>query len=103
MTRVTITIPDNLHTQVLKLAKKDGGSVSYTVSKLVELGLILTNKSNQNKENSVSKMDEHCNKLIIQLNEILKDLAINNYGFSSEKIAQISQETISKYNELLEK
>ena len=102
MARITITLPDNLHEQVLKLAKKDGGSVSYTVTKLVELGLILTNKSNKNEEKYISKMDEHCNKLIIQLNEILKDLAVNNYGFSSEKIAQISQETISKYNGLLE-
>ena len=27
MARITITMPDNLHTQVLKLAKKEDGSV----------------------------------------------------------------------------
>ena len=103
MARITITIPDNLHTQVLKLAKKEGGSVSYTVSRLVELGLLVTSNKNQKQEDQVvSKIDEHCSKLIIQINGILKELAISNYGFTPDKISQIAQETTSKYNELSE-
>ena len=103
MARITITIPDNLHTQVLKLAKKEGGSVSYTVSRLVELGLLVTNNKNQKQEeNEVSKVDEYCNKLIIQINGILKELAINNYGFTTDKISQIAQDTTLKYKELTE-
>ena len=103
MARITITIPDNLHMQVLKLAKKEDGSVSYTVSRLVELGLLVANNRKQKQEEQiVSKVDEYCNKLIIQINGILKELAISNYGFTPEKITQIVQETTSKYKELSE-
>ena len=102
MARITITIPDNLHTQVLKLAKKEGGSVSYTVSRLVELGLLVTNNKNQkSEENEVSKVDEYCNKLIIQINGILKEIAVGNFEFSPEKIAKITQETTDKYKDLM--
>lgn len=102
MARITITIPDNLHTQVLKLAKKEGGSVSYTVSRLVELGLLVTNNKNQKpEENEVSKVDEYCNKLIIQINGILKEIAVGNFEFSPEKIAKITQETTEKYKDLM--
>lgn len=103
MARITITIPDNLHTQVLKLAKKEGGSVSYTVARLVELGLLVTNNKNQKQDDhAVSKVDDYCNKLIIQINCILKELAISNYGFTPDKITQIAQETTLKYKELSE-
>ena len=103
MARITITIPDNLHTQVIKQAKKESGSVSYTVAKLVELGLLVTNNKNQKQEDqTVSKIDEHCNKLIIQINGILKELAVSNYGFTPDKIAEIAKETTLKYNELSE-
>lgn len=102
MARITITIPDNLHTQVLKLAKKEGGSVSYTVSRLVELGMLVTNNKNQkSSENDFTKVDEYCNKLIIQINGILKEIAVANFEFSSEKIAKITQDTTEKYKELI--
>lgn len=102
MARITITMPDNLHMQVLKLAKKEGGSISYTVSRLVELGLLVTNNKNQKQEaGEISKVDEYCNKLTIQINGILKEIAVSNFEFSPEKIAKITQETTDKYQELM--
>lgn len=104
MARITITMPDSLHTQVLKFSKKEQSSVSYTISKLVELGLLVANNKNQNKdENQPSKIDEHCNKLIIQINGIIKELATENFKLSHDKIAKITQETLDKYNELIAK
>lgn len=101
MARVTITIPDNLQAQVLKLAKREGGSVSHTISKLIEMGfLIANNKSKSEKEESSKKIEEHCQKLIIQMNGIIKELVVNTYQFKPEKISQITQETILKFNEL---
>ena len=100
MARITITMPDNLHAQVIKLAKKEDGSISYTVSKLIELGLLV--KNNQQKaDNQNSKVDEYCNKLIIQMNGILKEIAIENFKLSPEKIAKITQETTGKYKNLM--
>ena len=75
MARIMITMPDSLHTQVLKFSKREQASVSYTVSKLVELGLFVTNNKNQNKDEQPSKIEEHCNKLIIQINGILKRIS----------------------------
>ena len=101
MARITITMPDSLHTQVLKFSKKEQSSVSYTVSKLVELGLLVAN--NKNKDEQPSKIEEHCNKLIIQINGILKELATDQFELSPDKIAKITQETLDKYNELTAK
>ncbi|MFP3773640.1 hypothetical protein SC813_15420 [Legionella pneumophila serogroup 1] len=103
MARITITMPDSLHTQVLKFSKKEQASVSYTVSKLVELGLLVANNKNQNKDDQPSKIEEHCNKLIIQINGILKELATGQFELSPDKIAKITQETLDKYNELTAK
>lgn len=101
MARITITMPDSLHAQVLKFSKKEQSSVSYTISKLVELGLLVANKKNQKQEGQPSKVEEHCNKLIIQINGILKELATEHFELSPEKIAKITQETTDKYKELI--
>lgn len=103
MARITITMPDSLHTQVLKFSKKEQSSVSYTVSKLVELGLLVANNKNENKDEQSSKIEEHCNKLIIQINGIIKELATEHFKLSPDKIAKITQETLDKYNELIAK
>ncbi|SFM08079.1 hypothetical protein [Legionella jamestowniensis] len=101
MARITITMPDSLHAQVLKFSKKEQSSVSYTISKLVELGLLVANNKNQKQEEQPSKIEEHCNKLIIQINGILKELATGHFELSPEKIAKITQETTDKYKELI--
>lgn len=101
MTRITITIPDGLHRQVLKQAKKQEQSVSYAISRLVELGLFITNNKSQEKSAlDSSAIDEHCNKLIIQINGILKEIAIRRYDFTPELISKITEETLLKYNDL---
>lgn len=96
-------MPEALHAQVLKFSKKEQSSVSYTIAKLVELGLLVANNKNKNREEKASKIDEHCNKLIIQINGIIKELATEQFKLSPDKIAKITQETLDKYNELIEK
>ena len=66
----------------------------------MELGLLVANNKNQNKDGQPSKIEEHCNKLIIQINGIIKELATGKFELSQEKIAKITQETLDKYNEL---
>lgn len=100
MARVTITIPDNLQAQVLKLAKKEGGSVSHTISKLIEMGFLIANKNKSEQEKSDKKLEEHCQKLIIQMNGIIKELVVNHYRFEPDKISKITQDTMLKFNEL---
>lgn len=101
MARITVTIPNNIHSQVLKIADKENESISYTVSRLTEIGLMVLS-SNKDKKNefTVNEIDEHCQKLIIQMNGILKEIAIDKFNFNDEKIEKITNATLTKFNQL---
>lgn len=101
MARITISLPDSVHQQVLKMAGKENESISYTTVKLIELGLLVMNNKDKNiKEKENSELADYCHKLVIQMNEIIKELAIDNYSFSKEKISQITSDTLIKFNQL---
>lgn len=101
MARITVTLPDNSHAQILKMAGKENESISFTVSRLIDIGLmVLSSNKNKKDEPSVNEIDEHCQKLIIQMNGILKEIAINKFNFDDEKIAKITNATLSKFNKL---
>lgn len=101
MARISISIPDNIHQQVVKMAGKENDSISYTISRLVDIGLMVMNSKDKNKdEKKPEEIEEYCQKLIIQINGIVKDIAINQFNFDGDKIAQISNDTLSKFNQL---
>ena len=101
MARITVTMPDNLHEKVLKMAGKEDDTISYTVTRLVEIGLMVMNNKNENKADSKSSdLEDYCQKLIIQMNGILKELAVDKFDFNNEKISQITNDTLIKYNKL---
>lgn len=73
MARITITLPDQMHEQVLKLAGKEQDSISYTTTRLIEIGLmVMSNKLEKKDEEILNEIEEHCQKLIIQINGIVK-------------------------------
>lgn len=101
MARITVTIPDNLHRQVVKLAGKESDSLSYTTTRLIEIGLMVMNNKDENKdEKNPCEIEEYCQKLIIQMNGIIKEIAVNKFNFDNDKISQITHETINKFNTL---
>ena len=101
MARITVTMPDNLHEKMLKMAKKEGGTVSYTVAKFVEIGMMVMNNKNVDRGFSkATELDDYCQKLIIQMNGILKEIAVEQFNFSHEKISQITSDTLIKFNQL---
>jgi hypothetical protein len=97
MARITVTIPDNLHKQVVKLAEKENDSVSYATTRLIEIGLMVVNNKGEKGQNEI---EAYCQKLIIQMNGIIKELALNQFHFDEAKISQIMQETVNKFNRL---
>lgn len=101
MARVTVTIPDNIHEQILTIAGKENDSLSYTVSRLIEIGLMVMNSKKDNVDDpKTTDLEEHCQKLIIQMNGIIKEIAVDKFHFDNEKIARITNDTLVKYNQL---
>ena len=101
MARITVTMPENLHEKVLKMAGKEDDTISYTVTRLVEIGLMVMNNKNENKTDSkTSDLEDYCQKLIIQMNGILKEIAVDKFDFNHEKISKITNETMIKFNKL---
>lgn len=102
MARVTITIPDRLHANIVTLAENNDSSFSGEASKLIELGLIATKKKVMKKnEKSSRPIDEYCHQLIIQLNGIIKELAVNHFHLTQDKISTITNETMKKYESMM--
>ena len=97
MARITVTLPDNLYNEVLSLAGKENDSLSFTTSRLIEIGLMVMNNKN---EKGPQEIEAYCQKLIIQINGIIKEIAVNKFNFDNEKILQITNETISKFNQI---
>ena len=100
MTKITVSIPENIHEQILKIAEEENDSISYTVTRLVEIGLMVVN--NKPEQKVANQLEEYCQKLVIQINGILKELAIHHFNFDKEKITAITNETILKFNNLKE-
>ncbi|HAT8127271.1 TPA: hypothetical protein NHI04_000101 [Legionella pneumophila] len=101
MARITVTLPDNLHKQIIKIAGKENDSLSYTTTRLVEIGLMVMNSKSDNKdEQKTTNIEEYCQKLIIQINGIIKEIAVDKFNFDDDKIVQITKDTLNKFNKL---
>lgn len=75
VSRVTITIPTPLHVKLETYAKDNDLSLSSTISKMAEIGLMVTENQGQNKslEDRFTDIEKHCFKLMIQMNALLKN------------------------------
>ena len=51
MPRVTVTLPQDLHKKLSKYAGDNDDSLSYTITKMTEIGLMVT-ESQQNQKKS---------------------------------------------------
>jgi len=101
MARISVTLPDNLLEQIIKIAGKEKDSLSYTTARLVEIGLmVMKSKGENNDEKKNTNIEEYCQKLIIQMNGIIKEIAIDKFNFHDDKISQITRDTLSKFNKL---
>ena len=98
MARITITIPDNLQSQIVKMAGKETESISYTTTKLIDIGLMVMKKSESKKQDN--NIEEYCQKLIIQINELIKTIATDKLNIDKESMSKIANETIVKFNKI---
>lgn len=103
MPRVTITIPNDLHGKLLKYAGNNDDSLSYTIVKMAEIGIMVTEnqQKSKNPEDRFSDIERHCFKLMIQMNALLKNLAKRQLEYGDEEFKKLLDLSVLKYQELM--
>ena len=102
MPRLTITLPKDLYEKVNTIAGDSDESLSYTIAKMTELGLLVTeNQKKKQSGSNHSEIEEHCYKLMIQMNAIIKNLAADQLKYSKDDFDKLRDSAIVKYNDLI--
>lgn len=103
MPRVTVSIPNDIYDKLQKLSGDNDDSLSYTVTKMTEIGLMVTERQNakSNPEDKYDLIESHCFKLIIQMNALVKNLATKELCYGQNEFKKLLDLSINKYNELM--
>jgi len=103
MPRVTIHVPNDLHEKLTKMSETNDDSLSATITKMAEIGLMITENQKKNKspEDRFTDIEKHCFKLTIQMNALIKNLATKELGYGSDEFKKLTDASINKYKELL--
>lgn len=103
MPRVTVTVPNELYNKLVKYAGDNEDSLSYTITKMTEIGLMVTESQQQQKspEDKFSDIEKHCFKLMIQMNALLKNIAGKQLDYGQDEFKKLMDVSINKYQELM--
>lgn len=104
MDRLTITTPSPISKKLRKYAHKSDVSISAAAVKLIELGLIIDEKSSSsdddNEVEKANKSEELFKKFMILNGEILKAIAKENYQYNDEKMNEIMNKSMDTYSKI---
>lgn len=101
MPRVTIHIPNDVHQKLEKMAQLNDASLSSTVVKMAEIGLLVSESKNKDSElEDISEVEKYCHKLTIQMNTLIKNIAAKTLDFTKADMDKITENSINKYNEI---
>lgn len=103
MPRVTITLPNDLHNKLIEFAGNNDDSLSYTITKMTEIGLMVTESQADkiSNEDKYSDIEKHCFKLIIQMNALVKNIALKQFEYHQDDFKKLMDLSINKYQELM--
>lgn len=103
MPRVTVTVPNDLYKKLNKYAGDNDDSLSYTITKMTEIGLMVTESQQNQKspEDKYSDIEKHCFKLMIQMNALLKNMASKQLDYGQDEFKKLMDLSINKYQELM--
>ncbi len=103
MPRVTVTLPQDLHKKLSRYAGDNDDSLSYTITKMTEIGLMVTESQQNQKspEDKFSDIEKHCFKLMIQMNALLKNMASKQMDYGQDEFKKLMDLSIGKYHELM--
>ena len=101
MPRVTVSLPKDTHEKLLDYAKEKDVSLSSAVTKMCEIGLIVSEGQSENTSlDEMTDVEKHCYKLTIQMNSFMKNIAAKQLGYTAEEFDKIRDGAIKKFNEL---
>ncbi|WP_131783651.1 hypothetical protein [Legionella gresilensis] len=99
MSRLTISLPENLHHCLAALAIKNNVSLSNLVNQLIQIGLCQKfNEHDDVKEHDA--VEKYCHQLIIQMNALIKKLSTEFLRLNLEDFDKLQRAAASKYSEL---
>ncbi|WP_131783888.1 hypothetical protein [Legionella gresilensis] len=103
MPRITITLPKVTHEKLQKHAEDNDVSLSQTIAKMAEIGLIVAERreTNKNPESQFSEIEKYCFKLIIQMNGLLKNIAQSQLDYGSDEFKKLADVSLDRYNQLV--
>ncbi|WP_207385849.1 hypothetical protein [Legionella bozemanae] len=99
MSRITISLPNNLHNRISSLAMKNNDSMSHMINLLIQVGLNhWFEKSDPLNENTA--IEKYCHQLIIQMNALIKNMSVELLKLNREDFDKLQQAALMKYKEL---
>lgn len=101
MPRLSVTFPKDLCAKITAIAGDNDESISYTIAKMTELGLMVTENQKKNKnKKSMQDVEEHCYKLIIQMNAIIKSIAAKKLDYTKDNFDKFKDAAVARFNDL---
>lgn len=95
MIRLTISLPQAMHKHISVLAIENNSSLSRVINQLLVIGV-----QNWNVKSEANQLERHCQQLIIQMNVVLKNLAVEVLKYNQEDFEHLRQAAIVKLNDL---
>jgi metal-responsive CopG/Arc/MetJ family transcriptional regulator len=99
MSRLTISLPENLHNRIASLAIRNNDSLSNIINQLIQVGLHHWFENKDRSQDS-SLVEQHCQQLIIQMNALIKNISVELLKFNIEDFEKLQQAAAVKYSEL---
>lgn len=103
MPRVTVTFPNKVYQKLIQHAGDNEDSLSYTITKMTEIGLLVTENqaSEKSDEDRFTEIEKHCFKLMIQMNSLLKNMASKQLDYGQDEFKKLADLSLGRYNELM--
>ncbi|KTC83703.1 hypothetical protein [Legionella brunensis] len=99
MSRLTISLPDNLHQHLSALAINNNESMSNLINRLIRIGLQHWFKNEDNSRENPA-VEQYCHQLIIQMNALIKNMSVEMLKLDKEDLEKLQQAAAIKYSEL---
>ena len=96
-------MPNSLLVQLQTVAENNQDSLSYTAMKMIEIGLLVSqNSDKKTTQVSTDPVQQHCQKLIMQMNELIKSMARNKaiLDYEPKDFEELKEKVLIRFDEL---